>query len=70
MIRRKHDKSWEEIARERAVKELISSIRRMWHKGPDAPPNPPFKPNGIRERAYISAKRARTDKSVTGSASL
>src|SRR5215469_4845705 len=42
---------------ERWVKDLISSIRRMWRKPgtPDAPPNPPMKPGGIRERAYRSA---------------
>ena len=39
------------------VRELIRSIQRMMHPGPDAPPNPPFKPGGIRERATRNVRR-------------
>src|SRR5215472_1005342 len=43
------------------VRELISSIRRMWRKPgtPDAPPVPEMKPHGIRRRAQLMAQYGR-----------
>jgi len=42
---------YEEVQRKRAIRELERQVRRLWRKGPDAPPNPCYKPSGIRERA-------------------
>ena len=39
------------------VRELIRSIVRMMHPGPDAPRNPPFARGGIRDRATRDVRR-------------
>ena len=40
------------------IRELIRTIHRMWRSGPDAPPNPSYKPNGIRERSLRCAQQS------------
>ena len=39
------------------IRELIRSIVQLMRSGPPAPRNPPFKPNGIRDRALRQSAR-------------